>query len=979
MTHISRNDHMKRQKHWVLGLFLLFVCLLPMTASAQEEKKVVRMGYYENENFQAGASDDLVKTGYSYEYMRRLQTYTNWEYEYVYGEYGDLYQMLVDGDIDLLTGLAFKEDRVGIIGYPDLAQGDTPYAFLKRTDETEITSKPATIEGKKIGVVEGAMENIVNQYLEDNKITAQMVVFSDLEARDQALLDGDVDITIVEGNGTSAEDGVEAFAQAGATDYYVVTNIKRPDILEDLNKAQTEMFANSPNQKSQLNARWFRTNAVSATISEDERTWLANHKIFTVGFFNDYLPFSATDEKGAVTGVIKDIVPEIFRVLGADDVKIKYRGYDSYEDILEALNTGEVDASFPTLVDYWANEKYGLMPTESVFSSYYNLIYSGDYPDMETAKIALRTNNATVQEFVTVEYPNAQIIPYDTVEACMDAVVSGEVDATLLNGHRTSYYMRVKDDYNTLTSAQLPGEAQLGFAALSTNHDTLNILSHGIELMDPDFALTHSYQYEMTHKVSTMEFIQDNIWLPILVVILLGGVIITFILRELHKNKAYLAQEKKQKEELEKAKVAAEAASQAKSTFLFNMSHDIRTPLNAILGFTELAGKEPENLEKAASYRKKVEVASHQLLYILDNVLEMSRIESHRMDINEELVDAQELVSDCTTIFEDEAQKKQLTLSTKCDVQHNFVYADKTHLTEIFMNLVSNAIKFTPDGGKIEVSVRELPGERPGECIMESTVKDNGIGMSEEYQKQIFDEFSRERTSSQSGIQGTGLGMAIVKRLVDLMSGTITMNSEVGKGTEFIVLLPHRIGEAPTQEGEKASGAALRKSRVDAVVSDVASTSSSMETMEDSSAAAAQETEPQSAAAPVDFTGKRILLAEDVDVNALLAMEIVKMQGFAVDRAKNGQECLNLLTAADEGYYDLILMDIQMPVMDGYEATRAIRGMADPKKSNLPIVALSANAFKEDIDKSLEAGMNAHLAKPIDMKQMADTLAGLLG
>ncbi len=398
-----------------------------------------------------------------------------------------------------------------------------------------------------------------------------------------------------------------------------------------------------------------------------------------------------------------------------------------------------------------------------------------------------------------------------------------------------------------------------------------------------------------------------------------------------------IREEMEQTETLQRALEEAEAANAAKSTFLFNMSHDIRTPLNAIKGFTELAGLYSDDRAKAEDYRLKVLMATDQLADILNNVLEMARIENKKVVIDEELVDSEALFASIVAIFEGEVQKNELRIRSEFDVTHRYLYLDRTHVTEVVMNIMSNAIKYTPAGGEIYASVKELDGGSQEQGIVEIRVRDTGIGMSEEFVETIFEEFARERSSSESGIQGTGLGMAIVKNLVDLMHGTIRIHSHLGEGTEIVITLPFRIGERPEGTGE---------------VRLVSSADS--------------------------LKGKRVLVAEDIDVNALLLEEILHMNGIESDRARDGAECLSMLKAADPGYYELILMDIQMPVMDGYEAARKIRSMSDAGRAEIPIVALSANAFKEDVMRSLDAGMNGHLAKPIDVAELLAKLNELI-
>lgn len=385
----------------------------------------------------------------------------------------------------------------------------------------------------------------------------------------------------------------------------------------------------------------------------------------------------------------------------------------------------------------------------------------------------------------------------------------------------------------------------------------------------------------------------------------------------------------KQHEQLEIAVEHAEAANRAKSEFLFNMSHDIRTPMNAILGFTNFALESTDPYEQK-EYLKNIDISSKQLLDLVNNILELARIENQKIIVEEQQVDVRETYRRLCTIFESDLKKKHLSCKVDLDITHPYLYLDTTHYSQVFLNVVSNAVKYTPDGGAITLSFRELPGDTTDSCFVETVIEDNGIGMSEEFLEHAYESFSRERTSTVSGIQGTGLGLAIVKNLVSLMKGKIGIESRQGRGTKVTICLPHRVGESlAVKEGEDTH------------------------TLE-----------------RVHFEGRRILLAEDIDVNAVIATKLLSGRGCIVERARDGVECVKMLLKAEEGYYDLVLMDIQMPVMDGYQAARSIRSFEDTKKASVPILAMTANAFQEDCEKAAEAGMNGHIAKPLDAGDM---------
>lgn len=434
------------------------------------------------------------------------------------------------------------------------------------------------------------------------------------------------------------------------------------------------------------------------------------------------------------------------------------------------------------------------------------------------------------------------------------------------------------------------------------------------------------------------DIIPSGGWIPISYWI--SDVVICYVLSLLIAALFYLFfmkryHEQQYAEKLQLSAVEAQEASEAKTRFLFNMSHDIRTPMNAIMGFTELLNRNLDDQEKARGYLRKIQNASSLLLTIINQVLEMARIESGTVTLKLEATDLSALFHSVNTVFEADIQKKNIQYSEDAHVPHKFAYCDKTKLEEIYLNIVSNAIKYTPDGHAIRVEIHELPSEDKKKACYRFTCEDSGIGMSADYLPHIFDEFSREHTTTENKVVGTGLGLPIVKSLIEQMGGTIQVESTQGVGTKFTVDLTLTL--APREE-VYSSPEALAE------------------------------------AEHAKLRGRRILLAEDNDLNAEIAIALLGEEGLLIERAADGEECCTMLAQAPEGYYDLILMDIQMPRMNGYEAAAKIRGMADVKKAGIPIIAMTANAFAEDRQAALDAGMNAHVAKPIDMAVLLPTL-----
>ena len=413
--------------------------------------------------------------------------------------------------------------------------------------------------------------------------------------------------------------------------------------------------------------------------------------------------------------------------------------------------------------------------------------------------------------------------------------------------------------------------------------------------------------------------------------ILFGGSIFVFVMVVLIERTAERIQEN---ERLEARLNATEEANRAKSFFLFNMSHDIRTPLNAIIGYTTLANAEGVTLEKKTEYLGKIEMAGHQLLDIVNDVLEMSRIENGRLELEPAPMDLAECIQETADLVRTQLESKGLGFSVECELTNRWVLCDRHLLTRVLMNLLCNAGKFTEAGGSISLGIRELPPE--GETgRYELSVKDTGIGMSPDFVENLFAPFERERTSTVSRIQGTGLGMAITKSIIDMMNGTIEVETEQGKGTEFRI----RVDLPITEPGEETGQADVSKVR---------------------------------------FDGIRALLVEDNVVNMEIARLLLEQAGFEIETAANGQIAVDMVSQAEAGHYDLILMDIQMPVMDGYTAAREIRSMADPFRAGVPIVAMTANAFQDDVQEAEKAGMNGHIAKPLDLAVMLTTLQTVL-
>ena len=1087
------NEHYRRpllRLYFLVCAIMVMFAFLPAIAYADTETKTVRVGYYENEVFQEGAREGAVKTGYAYEYYCKLSEYTGWRYEYVYGDFSDLYQMLLDGEIDLLAGLAWREDRAELIGYPDVVMGNESYYLVKHDTDENITAESDTLNECTIGVLDSAMVGVLNQYLDDHHVNAEVVTYSDYTQLFSAFDNHQVDVLAAESDGAYGRDHSEVLGIFGASDYYLCVNINRPDLLAELNTAQTLLAVEEPNYLNSLRAKYYSVSVTARAFSQSEREWMNSHTSLNVGYLDNYLPYSDTNDQGEVTGIVKDIIPDILDTLGMKDITVNYCGYKSYDDMIQGISTGQIDVAFPVGGGLYYSEENGIYQSNAVSSSPAELVYKGEFNEDTTKHFAVNENNRMQYYFVKSNYPDAEITFYPSSEDCLNAVLSGKAGCATLNGLRANDILRNRQ-YDDLSLYQTSYNDARCFGIEIGDEGLLKLLNRGVNILGSDYAQNISYRYTGgLYSYDFIDVLRENTALFGVIILAIIALVVFLLVRGIKHSKkeirekeaARLELEEKNKELAESQKAlsdalaVAEHANNAKTAFLNNMSHDIRTPMNAIVGFTALAASHIDNKEQVQDYLGKISVSSQHLLSLINDVLDMSRIESGRVTIEETDVHLPDVIHDLRTIIQSNIASKQLELFIDTqDVMHEDIITDKLRLNQILLNILSNAIKFTPAGGTISFRVIEKPSPVDNLANFEFRIKDNGIGMSEEFQKTVFEAFTREKTSTVSGIQGTGLGMAITKNIVDMMGGVITVHSTEGKGSEFIVELPCKISTVPikieplpelkglralvadddtntclsvcsmlreigmrpdwTNYGKEAvirAKEALNQAdefrvyiidwlmpdlngietvrRIRKVIGDntpiIILTAYDWADISDEAKEAgvtafcskplfmselrnvlaqpfmaAEDTRSENKNEPAempDFTGKRVLLAEDNEMNQMIAEAILTESGFIVEIACDGIEAVEKMKTAPAGYYDIILMDIQMPKMDGYEAAKQIRALDDKKKANTPIVAVTANAFEEDRQTALEAGMNGHLAKPYDIPAIMETLTELL-
>ena len=1064
----------------MLSLLLLLSAVLPVKAAAETASaKVVRVGSFEDTfNY---VNEKGARKGYGYELLETLSGYTGWQFEYVTCDWSDCFEKLKNGEIDIIGGISYTEDRTQEMLFSDEPMGVEKYYLYADLSRADISASDfKTLNGKKIGVLMGTEpEVMLAEWEEKYGLKTEHVNISNNEDVKQKLANHEIDCFVSLEESFWAERGISTITRVGESGIYYAINKNRPDIKEELDDAMRALDEAVPFYTADLYKRYFSMD-YTPILTGEEKAWLRKHGAIRMGFLASDSGVSTFDPAtGEFTGVITDYIQFAADCLGNQELEFQLVGYDSKEAELDALKSGEIDMIFHCDQNPNLAEEYHFACTNTTWTSNLMAVTNKQlFNENNVNRIAVPQNKLSLKKYLAFYYPQWEIVDCDTQEDAARLVKDGQADCFVTGISSENKYSKKYSFY----SVPLVNPVRSCFAVNSGNRSLLSILNKTIKAMPVNMLAGALAMYKSSaRKVTLSDFIKDNFFKVMLISSIAVAVVLLTILMLLQKaRKAEAAARKAASDTQElnaKLQVAvekAESANRAKSTFLSNMSHDIRTPMNAIIGFTTLALSNIDDTDRVKDYLGKTLASSNHLLSLINDVLDMSRIESGKIHLEEVEVNLSDVLHDLKTIVSGQIYAKQLELYMDAmDVTDEDVYCDKTRLNQILLNLLSNAIKFTPAGGTVSVRVRQLAGKVRGCGQYEFRIKDNGIGMSQEFAQKIFEPFERERTSTVSRIQGTGLGMAITKNIVDMMGGTIEVQTAQGKGTEFTVCVPMRaqteqrpVEKITELEGLKAlvvdddfntcdsvtkmlvkvgmraewtlSGKeAVLRARQSIEMSDVYHAyiidwrlpdmngievtrqirslhddtpiiiltaydwsdieveakaagvtafcskpmfmsdlrETLMSALGQKSADAVQGLLPEKNA---DFKGKHILLVEDNELNREIAQEILREYGFLVDSAENGAVAVEKVSTAAPGSYDLLLMDVQMPIMDGYTATRKIRALDDPARAKLPIIAMTANAFDEDRRNALESGMNGFLSKPIVIDDLVQELRKIL-
>lgn len=915
------------------------------TAEDTTGKRVVRIGYIDYTGFITETEDGSYE-GYGVEYLEEIAKYTGWEYEYVYDSWDNHMQSLKDGEIDFICHAQKTSEREETFLFSKYAIGsEASVLYVREDDDRYYYNDFEAFDGMKIAVLENSFQNAeFSEYAHKKGFDFSFVPYGTGEDCFKALDAGVVDAVAM--GSLALQPEYKVICRFGSDPFYFMTGKENQELIDELDDALGQITAAGSSFQPDLYQKYYGdlTAEQEVTLTREEAEYIREADTIQIAFIPSRKPFSYIDADGEIAGIMVDIMK-----------LVEERSGLTFEYVMmpNDMRTTEYLELYPDafiagiMVDNpaFGEEPYLLSDTiyadDVVLACVSGKEYSLD-AENQTYKLTVPGSYAALEDYMKRNYPQFEIIQCSGTEDCLRMVLDGEADFVAQNVNVLKSYL-ANPHYEGMTV--LPTffmEENMGIISLHTEeHEiVMNIFNCCVETITAkemaQFTVNHTVAnaYRLTWGDMLYKFRYPFIVIGLLIVAVFAMMQAFIILR---KRNYHRLEEKNG--QLAEAVAQANHANQAKSQFLARMSHEIRTPMNAIVGLTELARHHREEPVQITEYLDKIETSSKVLLGIINDVLDMSAIESNKLKIAQKPFWIREILKSIYTVYSTQCKQKGIVFEMNVDdAKNNCLRGDGLRLNQVLLNLISNAYKFTPEGGKITVTAEEL--SRQGDKVYyKFTVADTGEGMSEEMLGRLFLPFEQEGADTAQKHGGSGLGLSIAKNLVELMGGSISCQSEKGKGTMFTVSIPFLLDESVSEESandEKQNTPALDKR--------------------------------------YDFTGWRVLLAEDTEMNADIVKELLGLVNMNVEHAWNGKEAVEMFAAAKPGTYAAVLMDVQMPVMNGYEAALAIRALNHPDAVSIPIYAMTANAFTEDVSAALNAGMNGHIAKPIDTEILYETL-----
>lgn len=923
-------------------LFILLTTIAPAAGEPTHERRTVRVGVLAQDGLcQKDANGRL--SGYTIDLWQMANRYMDVKVEYVgYGKnWNELLQMLEHGELDILTNAQKSPEREQIFAFTK-PTGVTSGLLNVRADNTKfIAGDYATYNGMRIGTFrKDRSYEIFKKWAQEKGFTYQTTFYDTSTELYAAFRRGEVEAIVA--NSFCRHEEERTLDMFYTNNIYGIVRKDDTQLLNEFNYALNQMNASEGDWVHMLLYKYVnQARAVQTVFSQREqeliRQYQSGEKKLIVGVWTDRAPLSYV-ENGKLKGILPELFDKIMQKAGIPYTIKLPKDKADYEKMC-------LDGSVDVIMD-WRHDNIPLAEERD---------YALSKKYLDTRIVLLKRNTLKGQPHTfavenTTRLSNvedklvddANVFLTNNVDESIRAVAYGKADATYLYYYMALYYLN-QGSYKNLVYEILdnPGpDVHIAFTA-GVSHELSGIISKCISQISNEerTQIINKYTTFQPQNMDFVTYIAYNPQMTLLFFVFILVISLGFLLMymRLHEKKRLLAQEQAYAVKQEQLAEAAQAASKSKTSFLFNMSHDIRTPMNAIIGFANLAQNAKCSTEQMHSYLSKILVASQHLLSLINDILEMSRIESGKITLEPAPTSWNEMLQELQTIMQEqiESKKQSFTISI-APLTHDYVMIDKLRMEQVLVNLVSNASKYTPERGSIRVELAQYPADKPNHALYKISVIDNGMGMSEDFVKKIFSPFERANNTTVSKIQGTGLGMSITKSIIDLANGTIDVKSKLGEGTEIIVAVTLCLCT-------DAEIATLNAKQLD---------------------------NPQAQAEQPDFKGKRLLVVEDNKLNREITVTILEQTGIITEQAEDGSVAVKMVQEAAPGYYDLILMDIQMPIMDGYEATKQIRALPDKRLAQLPIIAVSANAFEEDKKASLAAGMDGHIAKPINVPDL---------
>ncbi len=913
--------------------------LIPARADAAydpAQRQTIRVGFFAMDGYHMMDSEGN-RSGYGYEFLQLVARYLDVDFEYVGYEdsWEQMQQMLERGEIDLLTSARMTPEREEKFDF-SRSIGTSSAILTVRSDNSRIVMHDfPTYDGMRVALLNGNSRNDdFAAFAAENGFSYRPVYFDAVDGMTAALQSGEVDAIVTSSlRQTQNERIIENF---NSSEFYAIVKKGNTALLDRINYAIDQMNAAEGDWRTDLHNRFYENaNDRNLTFTDEERAVIAAYsdpsEPLTVVCDPTRYPYSYVED-----GEVRGILPDYFREL-ADYAGIAYEfvACSSRDEYLAHRSDGSADLC----IDYRINSQTSTEVPDCTLTAPYltlrvALVTRADF-DGEINVVSTVAQSAALDESYARD---AEKLICKTRDEAMEAVLHGKADAAYV------YYYTAQAYVNRERSGELVctllEETTHNFhiaVAAQVDHSLAGILTKAIYAMPSSLieSISDGYTSYRAQDVTLLTILEMHPAIGAIAVALLAAILLALLAVRMYAQKRSAALAHRRAEEMAALAERAEAANKAKSLFLANMSHDIRTPINGIVGLLEIDEAHFDDMDLIRANHEKMRVSADHLLSLINDVLQMSKLDDGETVLTHEPICLVELTRDIVTIVIDRATEAGIIWDYekgKAVIPYPYIYGSPLHLRQIFLNIYGNSIKYTRPGGRIRTIVEAMEG-REGQCVYRWTISDTGIGMSEEFLARIFEPFAQEKQDARSVYQGTGLGMAIVKSLVEKMNGTIEVQSELGVGSTFIVTIPFDIAPPPETPSE-----------------------------------------PEAAPA-ADIRGLHLLLAEDNELNAEIAEMLLHDEGAAVTRAHDGREAVDLFERSAPGAFDAVLMDVMMPEMDGLTATRTIRASDHPDAKTVPIIAMTANAFDEDAKRCLDAGMNAHLAKPLEIRRLVDTLA----